>query len=122
MRKNIILALLSSAMLFTTNVWAKDDTAQLIQAAVQKPVTVADIKTLADETPISLKGTLIKHLNQDHYEFNDGTGLILLEIDDDIWKESMIKAGDRVHVLGEVDTHRYKPTDIEVVKIEKLPD
>jgi hypothetical protein len=25
-----------------------------------------------------------------------------------------------VQVVGEVDTHRYKPTDIEVVKIEKV--
>jgi uncharacterized protein YdeI (BOF family) len=30
----------------------------------------------------------------------------------------MIK--DKVQVVGEVDTHRYKPTDIEVVKIEKV--
>ena len=47
-------------------------------------------------------------------------GVILLDIDDDLWKASNIKAGDKVQVGGEVDTHRYKPTDIEVVKIEKV--
>ena len=49
-------------------------------------------------------------------------GVILLDIDDDLWKASHIKAGDKVQVVGEVDTHRYKPTDIEVVKIEKVMD
>ena len=78
------------------------------------------IAKLKDETAVTLKGTLLKHLNEDHYEFSDGTGVILLDIDDDLWKASNIKAGDKVQVVGEVDTHRYKPTDIEVVKIEKV--
>ena len=73
-----------------------------------------------DETAVTLKATLLKHLNEDHYEFSDGTGGILLDIDDHLWKASNIKAGDKVQVVGEVDTHRYKPTDIEVVKIEKV--
>lgn len=120
MKKNIILALTAAAVLSINTAWAKDDAA-LLKEAAQKPVTVAEIKTLKDETAVSLKGTLVKHLNQDHYEFSDGTGLILLDIDDDLWKSSSIQAGDEVHVLGEVDTHRYKPTDIEVLKIEKLP-
>lgn len=78
------------------------------------------IAKLKDETAVTLKGTLLKHLNEDHYEFSDGTWVILLDIDDDLWKASNIKAGDKVQVGGEVDTHRYKPTDIEVVKIEKV--
>jgi uncharacterized protein (TIGR00156 family) len=81
---------------------------------------VANAKTLQDEIPVSLTGTLVKHLNQDHYEFEDDTGMILLEIDDDDWAISGVKVGDRVHVLGEIDTHSYKPTDIEVLKITKL--
>ena len=31
-----------------------------------------------------------------------------------------LKAGDKVRVVGEVDTHRVKPTDIEVFKIERV--
>ena len=43
-----------------------------------------------------------------------------LEIDDDLWRAVGLKVGDHVRAVGEVDTHRYKPTDIEVVKIEKI--
>lgn len=99
--------------------WAKDDHV-ILQEAANHHVKVSAIAQLKDETAVTLKGTLLKHLNQDHYEFSDGTGVVLLDIDDDLWKESNIKAGDRVLVVGEVDTHRYKPTDIEVVKIEKI--
>ena len=45
---------------------------------------------------------------------------IRLEIDDDLWRAAGLTVGDHVRVVGEVDTHRYKPTDIEVVKIEKI--
>lgn len=53
------------------------------------------------------------------YEFKDQSGTIGIEVDDDIWRKGGLKVGDHVRLLGEVDTHRYKPTDIEVIKIEK---
>jgi uncharacterized protein (TIGR00156 family) len=52
---------------------------------------VSAIAKLKDETAVTLKGTLLKHLNEDHYEFSDGTGVILLDIDDDLWKASILK-------------------------------
>jgi len=51
---------------------------------------VSAIAKLKDETAVTLKGTLLKHLNEDHYEFSDGTGVILLDIDDDLWKASRV--------------------------------
>ena len=45
---------------------------------------------------------------------------IMIDVDDDHWKRLKLKAGDRVKVWGEVDTHRNKPTDIEVIQIEHL--
>ena len=56
------------------------------------------IAKLKDETAVTLKGILLKHLNEDNYEFSDGIGDILLDIDDDLWKASNIKAGDKVQV------------------------
>lgn len=120
MNKILQACLLSASLLSTVNTWAgQDDHVVLAQAAHNK-VSVAEAKKLPDATAVTLTGTVLKHLNQEHYEFSDGTGLILLEIDDDLWKPAGLKLGDRVNVVGEVDTHRYKPTDIEVVKIEKI--
>lgn len=122
MHKILMVILFTSSICTTVSTWAGKDDHIIIQEAASNQVKVAEIKNLKDETAVTLTGILVKHLNQEHYEFNDGTGLILLEIDDDLWKSAGIQAGDKVTAIGEVDTHRYKPTDIEVVKIEKVLD
>ena len=118
--KKVASIVFSGLLLLSAGAWAKSDQ-QLLSEARQNTVKVEQVKDLKDETAVSLTGTLVKHLNQDHYEFNDGTGLILLDIDKDLWTVAAIQAGDQVHVLGEVDTHSYKPTNIDVFYIEKLP-
>lgn len=99
--------------------WAGKDDHVLIQEAAKNVVTVSQVAKLADETGITLTGQISKHLKSDHYEFKDSSGTIGVEIDDDIWRQAGLKVGDHVRLVGEVDTHRYKPTDIEVIKIEK---
>ena len=122
MHKILMVVLFTSSICTAVTTWAGKDDHIIIQEAASHQVKVADVKNLKDETAVTLTGTLLKHLKQEHYEFNDGTGLILLEIDDDIWRSAAIQVGDKIKVIGEVDKHRYKPTDIEVVKIEKVID
>ena len=122
MQKILMVILFTSSICTTVSTWAGKDDHIIIQEAASNQVKVAEVKHLKDETAVTLTGILVKHLNQEHYEFNDGTGLILLEIDDDIWRSAAIQVGDKIKVIGEVDKHRYKPTDIEVVKIEKVMD
>ena len=43
-----------------------------------------------------------------------------IEVDDELATAEQLKVGTEVKVVGEIDTHRYKPTDIEVVKIEMI--
>lgn len=99
--------------------WAGKDDHVLVQEATKNVVTVSQVAKLADETGVTLTGQISKHLKSDHYEFKDSSGTISVEIDDDIWRQAGLKVGDHVRLVGEVDTHRYKPTDIEVIKIEK---
>lgn len=110
----VVLAGLSTAT------WAGKDDHVIVQEAAKNVVTVSQVAKLADETGITLTGQITKQLKGDHYEFKDKSGTIGVEIDDDIWRQAKLKVGDHVRLVGEVDTHRYKPTDIEVVKIEKL--
>ncbi|VXA56944.1 conserved hypothetical protein; putative membrane protein [Acinetobacter proteolyticus] len=99
--------------------WAGKDDHVLVQEAAKNVVTVSQVAKLTDETGVTLTGQISKHLQSDHYEFKDSSGSISVEIDDDIWRQAGLKVGDHVRLVGEVDTHRYKPTDIEVIKIEK---
>jgi len=118
--KKIFLATFTGLALLGSNaILAKPD-ATLIKEATKNVVTVSKAKTLADESGVTLTGTIVKHITSDHFEFKDATGSIGIEIDDDLWKPLQLKAGDKVRVVGEVDTHRIKPTDIEVFKIERV--
>ena len=103
----------------STFTWAGKDDHVIVQEAAKNNVSVAQATKLADGTGVTLTGQITKHLRSDHYEFKDRSGTIGIEIDDDIWRKAGLKVGDHVRLVGEVDTHRHKPTDIEVIKIEK---
>ena len=120
MNKYRIALVLCGSLALSAHALAQQDVAQTIQQAEQQTVHVADIKHLANADTVQLTGTLVKHLNLDNYEFNDGTGLILLDINEKTWKAAGIHAGDQVHIDAEVAKHSYKPTGLHVTKIEKV--
>lgn len=120
MKKSIIVASVLVSVVLSTTAFAGKDDHVIIQEAAKNVVNVQQVAKLKDESGVTLTGQITKHLKSDHYEFKDTTGRISLEIDDDIWRAAGLKVGDHVRAVGEVDTHRYKPTDIEVVKIEKI--
>ena len=43
-----------------------------------------------------------------------------MEVDSDLWRPMGWKAGDKVKVIGEVDTNTGQATDIDVVQIGKM--
>ena len=115
--------MLCSIMLATSSssLWAKTDEAILAEAKTNT-VTVAQAQTLPDETGVTLNGKIVRQLatQSDEFEFKDKTGSIIIEVDDEQWKSLQLKAGDKVRILGEVDTHSDQPTDIDVIQIERV--
>ena len=121
MKQSIMIAALFSFAVMTPNVWAKSDAA-LVKEAKANVVTIAQAKKLKDETGVTLTGQIVRQLQVqgDEFELKDKTGSIVVEIDDDLWIPLSLKAGDKVRILGEVDTHRTKPTDIEAIHVERV--
>lgn len=118
--KKPVIYLIGAMMISTvSSVWAGEDDQAILQQAATNIVTISQAVKLTDETGVTLTGQLTKHLKGDHYELKDSTGAVSVEIDDDVWRQAGLKVGDHVRLMGEVDRHRYKATDIEVVKIEK---
>ena len=50
-----------------------------------KPTTVAEVKSLPDETSVVLQGYIEKQLGGEDYLFKDGSGDIKVEIDAKKW-------------------------------------
>ena len=53
--------------------------------------------------------------------FQDQTGTIKIEIDDEDWNGVTVGKDDVVQIQGEVDKSWTKPTKIEVDFIQKVP-
>ena len=65
--------------------------------------TVADALKLPDDTPVVLKGKIEKSLGNEKYQFNDGTGVIVVEIDNEDWTGVSVNEKDLIVIKGEVD-------------------
>ena len=81
--------------------------------------TVANAKTLRDDTWVTLKGTIVERISDDLYTFKDETGTINVDIDDKRWNGLTITPQDKVEIRGEVDKD-WNSVEIDVKQIQKL--
>ena len=76
--------------------------------------SVEEAKQLSDDSYVVLRGKSVKSVGHEKYLFEDKSGSIVIEIDDDDWKGLTVGPNDTVEIRGEVDTHWTKPTNIDV--------
>ncbi|OTG70972.1 hypothetical protein B9T26_12745 [Acinetobacter sp. ANC 4169] len=118
--KQMLLVIFISGSMFSTASWAGKSDQVIMTEAAQNMVTVAEAKQLPDETAVTLSGVIVRKTHKDHFELKDSSGKIGIEVDSDLWRPMGLKAGDKVKVMGEVDTHTGQATDIDVVQIGKM--
>ncbi|SPL71847.1 NirD/YgiW/YdeI family stress tolerance protein [Acinetobacter stercoris] len=117
MKIRSILFAVGICSVFSMSTWAKEDH-QIIAEAENNHITIAEAKKTVDETAVTLTGDIVRQTKKEHYELKDTTGSIIVEIDDDLATPAQLKPGTQIRVIGEVDSHRHRPTDIDVVKLE----
>lgn len=82
-------------------------------------VTVAQVNEMRDGVHVVLQGRIAQSMGDEKYLFEDSTGSITVEIDDDEWHGQTITPADTVKLRGEVDRGIFK-TEVEVDSVEKL--
>jgi len=82
-------------------------------------VSVEHVKTLKDDTKVTLQGTIQSHIGGENYVFKDASGTIEVEIDDRRWAGQTISATDRVEIFGEIDKD-WNAVKVDVKRIRKL--
>jgi uncharacterized protein (TIGR00156 family) len=92
----------------TTFAMANTPVNQAAAAAQAVPTTVKHALTLKDDSPVQLKGYVVKAIGDEKYQFRDSTGTITVDIDDELWKGKPVSARTPVTITGEVDID-YKP-------------
>lgn len=83
-------------------------------------VSVEQAKGLNDDTMVILKGNIKQGLGNEMYLFQDSTGTINVEIDDEDWNGLNVGPDDVVIIKGEVDKGWTKiEIDVDEVSLAK---
>ncbi|MDO4709241.1 MAG: NirD/YgiW/YdeI family stress tolerance protein [Pseudomonadota bacterium] len=85
----------------------------------QGVTTVANARRLRDDTKVLLQGQIVSHKYGDIYLFQDASGSVDVDIDDEDWHGQQIGPNDRVEIRGEVD-RGVRSFKIDVDSIRKL--
>lgn len=86
------------------------------------PVTVVSAeqaKTFKDDTPVTLRGQIERHLGGEDYVFRDNSGTIEVEIDQRRWNGQSVSPQDKVEISGELDK-RFTSSKVDVKRVQKL--
>ena len=81
--------------------------------------TVANAKSLRDDTWVTLRGKITERVSDDLYKFQDATGVINVDIDHKRWNGVTVGPQDTVEIQGEVDKD-WNSVDIDVKQIRKI--
>ena len=87
-------------------------------SAASSVVTVEQVKSMRDDTHVTMRGHIIQHLHDDNYTFQDDTGTITVDIDHNKWNGQTVSPQNLVEVYGEVDKDRNSvEVDVKSIRI-----
>ena len=81
------------------------------------PITVQQALNMADDSIVVLQGHIVNNLGDEKYTFQDATGIVVVEIDDEDWMGVTVTPADTVEILGEVDKEFIGRDKIDVKTI-----
>ncbi len=85
--------------------------------------TVSDIKGggIEDEARVTVRGNIVERRGKDKYSFQDSTGKIVVEIDDEYWPDVEVTEKDTVELSGKVDKDYSKDGKLKIELDVKSP-
>ena len=83
-------------------------------------VTVEQVRAMPDDSPVIIRGYLLRQNGENSYVFQDTTGTINLEIDAEDWGGLTVSPTDFVEVWGEVDKNGMSMIEVDVSAMKKL--
>jgi len=87
-----------------------------------KPIShVSDVKNMPDDTMVYIQGYLIQNLGNENYTFQDDSGTLTVEIDDDLMGSNMYSPTTLVWIAAEVDK-QGDIVSLEAEEIQFLPN
>lgn len=83
-------------------------------------VTVEQVRGMSDNSPVIIQGYILRKNGENSYVFQDTTGTINLEIDEEDWGGMTVSPNDFVEVWGEVDRNGSSMIEVDVSAMKKI--
>ena len=81
--------------------------------------TVAKALEASDESPVVLEGRILSAAKEhEEYVFQDSTGKIIIELDDELFHGRTVTPENTIRIWGEVDTKLGRNSEVEVDRFE----
>ena len=78
--------------------------------------SVTEVVSLPDDTPVVMRGRITKNMGNNIFVFEDASGTIMMEIDEESWNGNTVRVDDVVTVYGNVDkSSNYTEVDVESI-------
>lgn len=78
--------------------------------------TVTEVMSLPDETPVVMRGRITRNMGNNIFVFEDNSGTIMMEIEEEDWNGNTVRVDDIVTVYGNVDKgQNYTEIDVDSV-------
>ena len=78
--------------------------------------SVTEVVSLPDDTPVVMRGRITKNMGNNIFVFEDGSGTIMMEIDEESWNGNTVRVDDIVTVYGSVDKgSNYTEIDVDSI-------
>ncbi len=110
------LLLTAAAVVFSTPAMARNSDGGFVDVNV---ITVEEAKNMNDDAYVILQGYITDRNGDEKYVFQDKTGSITVEIDDDDWDGVDVSSADLVEIQGEIDKG-WTAVEIDVDTISKV--
>lgn len=110
------LLLTAAAVVFSTPAMARNSDGGFVDVNV---ITVEEAKNMNDDAYVILQGYITDRSGDEKYVFQDKTGSITVEIDDDDWDGVDVSPADLVEIQGEIDKG-WTAVEIDVDTISKV--
>lgn len=89
------------------------------QTAQGQTMTVAQALKAQDNSIVSLKGKIVRQVDNDEFIFSDGTAEIKIDVEDSAWAGQNVTPNDTIVIEGKIDNERFEKTDMDVFRITK---
>ena len=110
------LLLTAAAVVFSTPAMARNSDGGFVDVNV---ITVEEAKNMNDDAYVILQGYIPDRNGDEKYVFQDKTGSITVEIDDDDWDGVDVSPADLVEIQGKIDKG-WTAVEIDVDTISKV--